>query len=47
MILFCKIFPIDQQDIELSGVEDVCQYYWDKEDANTDRRQSIEDGKEG
>lgn len=25
---FCKIFPIDPQDIELSGVADVCRYYW-------------------
>ena len=27
---FCKIFPIDKKDIELAGVSDVCQYYWDK-----------------
>ncbi len=27
---FCKIFPIDEKDIGLAGVDDVCQYYWDK-----------------
>ena len=27
---FCKIFPIDKNDIKLAGVEDVCQYYWEK-----------------
>ncbi len=31
MPLFCKIFPIDKKDIELSDVSDVCQYYWVKE----------------
>jgi len=28
---FCKIFPIDPQDIILSGVADVCRYYWEGE----------------
>ena len=27
---FCKIFPIDEEDIRLAGVADVCRYYWKK-----------------
>ena len=27
---FCKIFPIDERDIELAEVKDVCQFYWEK-----------------
>lgn len=27
---FCKVFPIDEKDIELAGVADVCKYYWKK-----------------
>jgi len=27
---FCKIFPIDEKDIKLAGMEDVCQYHWEK-----------------
>jgi hypothetical protein len=26
----CWVFPIDRKDQELSDVEDVCGYYWDK-----------------
>ncbi len=26
--LFCRIFPIDEEDKELSGVKDVCGYYF-------------------
>jgi hypothetical protein len=29
MPLFCKIFPVDKKDIEISGVSDVCRYRWD------------------
>ena len=43
MLLFCKIFPIDQQDIALSGVEDVCRYYWEKEDSGLGKREAAED----
>jgi len=28
---FCMVFPIDKKDIELAGVEDVCQFYWEKD----------------
>lgn len=31
VVRFCMIFPIDPQDITLSGVADVCQYYWEEE----------------
>ncbi len=27
---FCKIFPIDQKDIQLSNVENKCTYHWKK-----------------
>ncbi len=48
MMLFCKIFPIDQQDIFLSGVEDVCRYYWEKEDGGLGKRDSFgEEGQDG
>ena len=25
---FCKVFPIDEKDIELACVKDKCKYYW-------------------
>ena len=30
--LFCKIYPIDQKDIELGGMSDVCQFYWEDDE---------------
>lgn len=27
--LFCRIFPIDEKDIELSDVKGVCEYYFE------------------
>jgi len=27
---FCKVFPIDEKDIALAGVADVCKFYWEK-----------------
>jgi hypothetical protein len=27
---FCKIFPIDEKDKEMSGVSGVCGYKWEK-----------------
>jgi hypothetical protein len=29
MPFYCKIFPIDTKDKELSDVADACEYYWD------------------
>ncbi|MDI6737764.1 MAG: hypothetical protein QME12_04590 [Nanoarchaeota archaeon] len=31
MPFFCMVFPVDEKDIELAGVEDCCQFYWEKE----------------
>ncbi|MFC1631556.1 hypothetical protein ACFL1I_04030 [Candidatus Omnitrophota bacterium] len=28
---FCKIFPIDKKDQELSNAKDECGYFWEKE----------------
>lgn len=27
---FCWVFPIDEEDIKLAGVKEVCQFYWPK-----------------
>lgn len=29
MPLFCKIFPIDNKDIELAGMKDICKFKFD------------------
>jgi hypothetical protein len=28
--MWCRMFPIDEKEIELSNVKDVCGYYWKK-----------------
>jgi len=30
---FCKIFPIDEKDKDMSGVAEKCGCYWDQEDS--------------
>ena len=27
---FCMVFPIDETDIKLAGMEKYCQFYWEK-----------------